>query len=158
MALSRTHAAKIFLLGRSELKVKPVLEQIKSLGSVAFAQYVECDLSAHASVRNAAAVIGALTDKIDVLINNAGVVRLQCPHHRRMLLTVVKMCIRELSFSKDGNEMHLASNFLGHFLLSRLLLPKLQAASTSRVISVTSDAYKLNHFHPEDPNYKVLCF
>jgi NAD(P)-dependent dehydrogenase (short-subunit alcohol dehydrogenase family) len=83
----------------------------------------ECDLSSLDSVRRAAQQIASSVDQLDGLINNAGVI---C--NRRQL-------------SADGFELMLATNHLGHFLLTNLLLPQLLAAPGARVINVSSGAH-----------------
>ncbi|HTY94860.1 MAG TPA: SDR family NAD(P)-dependent oxidoreductase [Steroidobacteraceae bacterium] len=82
---------------------------------------VHCDLADLASVRTAArAVLGAYP-RIDRLINNAGIVSTR----RR--------------FSVDGHELTFATNHLGPFLLTRLLLPALGPAA--RIITVSSKVH-----------------
>jgi len=78
------------------------------------------DLASLASVRKAAARILADHPRIDVLVNNAGV-----------------MGIRERR-TEDGFELQLAVNHLGHFALTAQLLPALLQSSDARVVSVTS--------------------
>lgn len=88
---------------------------------------VAMDLGSLSSVRRAAAAIGDAVSRIDVLINNAGV--MFTPHRT----------------TADGFEFQFGINHLGHFLLTNLLLPNLVAAGPdARVVSVTSDAHK--HF------------
>lgn len=61
---------------------------------------------------------------IHILINNAG------------------MAVNSYEETEDGNEMTLQVNYLGHFLLTLLLLPKMQSSSSScRIINVTSVTY-----------------
>jgi NAD(P)-dependent dehydrogenase (short-subunit alcohol dehydrogenase family) len=83
-----------------------------------------CDLSVLSSVRNVAEILKSKYQKIDVLINNAGVYR------RRRVTTV------------DGFEEMLAANHLGPFLLTNLLLESLQAAvqanGSPRVLNITA--------------------
>jgi len=95
---------------------------------------VECDLSSYALVRKAAATILRDHSHLDCLINNAGVM------------------LRELSHTPiDGHESMLQANYLGHFLLTALLLPALTASSGSsssatnnaRIVNVTSSTYTL---------------
>lgn len=81
-----------------------------------------CDLASLESVRDCAAGILADHAKVDLLINNAGV-----------------MGIPEQA-TADGFEMQLGVNHLGHFVLTRRLLPALLDAGSARVVSVTSFA------------------
>jgi retinol dehydrogenase 12 len=74
----------------------------------------------------------ASTDRLDVLINNAGIMA------------------RPPGLTTDGYEIQFGTNHVGHYLLTRLLLPLLKKTATAaqdadvRIISLTSDA----HFHP----------
>lgn len=83
-----------------------------------------CDLSILSSVRNLAEILKSRYEKIDVLINNAGVYR------RKRVVTV------------DGYEEMFAANHLGPFLLTNLLLEPLQAAvqanGSARVLNITA--------------------
>jgi NAD(P)-dependent dehydrogenase (short-subunit alcohol dehydrogenase family) len=81
------------------------------------------DISDLAQVRRFAAEFSKQHDKLDTLINNAGVMRLP-----------------ERELSNDGFEMQLATNHLGHFALTGLLLPLLQRSSCPRVVVVSSVA------------------
>src|SRR3546814_6973127 len=74
---------------------------------------IRADLSLLADAARAAGDIAARTDRIDVLINNAGGVGSQ------MLMTA------------EGNEATFASNHLGPFVLTNLLLPRLRQAATT---------------------------
>jgi NAD(P)-dependent dehydrogenase (short-subunit alcohol dehydrogenase family) len=78
------------------------------------------DLASQRSVREAAAQILAGQPRIDLLVNNAGVMGI--PERR----------------TEDGFELQLAVNHLGHFTLTALLLPALLAGDGARVVSVTS--------------------
>ena len=93
----------------------------------------ELDLASLASVRAFAAKLAADHPAIDVLINNAGVVLLG---PRRV--------------STDGFELQLATNMLGHFALTGLLLANLAAARESRVISLSSITHKNAHLDFDD--------
>jgi NAD(P)-dependent dehydrogenase (short-subunit alcohol dehydrogenase family) len=90
------------------------------------------DLSAMAQVRALAERLAAL-DRIDVLVNNAGLVAGQ----RRV--------------TADGYEEVFAVNHLAPFLLTTLLLPKLTASAPARVITVTSDAHTSAHLDLDNP-------
>lgn len=84
----------------------------------------ELDLASMASIRKFAADIQESEKHVDVLINNAGIMR--CPKQ----------------LTQDGFEMQLGVNHFGHFLLTNLLLDKLKESAPSRVINVTSVSHK----------------
>jgi NAD(P)-dependent dehydrogenase (short-subunit alcohol dehydrogenase family) len=90
-------------------------------------EVVELDVSDLASVRRFAATV---TDAgpVDVLVNNAGIMAVP------------------FSLSPDGVELHLATNHLGHFALSNLLLPSL----TDRVVVVGSVAHRRGELDLDD--------
>lgn len=88
-------------------------------------ELVALDLASLAAVRAAAATIAGAHPVIDVLINNAGLV----PFKRQMTV--------------DGFEMQFGVNHLGHFLLTKLLMPQLLAAVHPRVITVASMMHHL---------------
>jgi NAD(P)-dependent dehydrogenase (short-subunit alcohol dehydrogenase family) len=81
---------------------------------------IACDLGSFASIRAAAAEVSARWPRVDLLVNNAGV-----QHVHRTL-------------SVDGIEATLAVNHLAPFLLTRLLLARLEAAPSARVVTVSS--------------------
>ena len=88
------------------------------------AEFIYCDLSSIAAVKALAAELNRRLDKLDVLINNAGITD---PVRR---------------VSPDGYEMHLATCHLAHFVLSNALLGLLRAAGDGRIICISSDAHK----------------
>jgi NAD(P)-dependent dehydrogenase (short-subunit alcohol dehydrogenase family) len=101
---------------------------------------VEMDNASFTSVRAAAATILAKSNnQVNILINNAGV-----------------MGVQDLELTKDGHEVHFATNHLAHFLLFQLLKPALLASSTadfhSRVVMVASSAQRSTTLHESD-NY-----
>ena len=93
-------------------------------GGSGSAEYRYCDLSSLAEVRNLAAGVLADHDRLDVLINNAGITD---PVRR---------------VSPDGFEMHVATCHLAHFLLTHLLLDLLKASAPARIILISSEAHK----------------
>ena len=89
-------------------------------------QSVECrqlDLSSLASVRQFATGILDGHMSVDILINNAGVMR--CPYWK----------------TEDGFEMQFGVNHLGHFLLTNLLLDRIKESPGARIVNVSSKAY-----------------
>lgn len=85
----------------------------------------QLDLSSLASVREAAEALGAAHPRIDLLINNAGV-----------MYTPKQTTV-------DGFELQFGSNHLGHFALTGLLLPKMIRVKGSRVVTVSSMAHRI---------------
>ena len=84
---------------------------------------VHLDLADLASVREAAAVVGH-EPKLDVLVNNAGVMW------------------NPRTITKDGFESQFGINHLGHFALTGLLLPKLLETADSRIVNISSNGHK----------------
>lgn len=97
---------------------------------------VQLDLTSLGSVRAAAATIADGTSAVHVLMNNAGV--MFTPFGR----------------TADGFEMQFGTNHLGHFELSRLLMPQLAAADGARIVNVSSDGHRLSDVDLDDPNWE----
>jgi NAD(P)-dependent dehydrogenase (short-subunit alcohol dehydrogenase family) len=114
--------ASLILLCRNKEGGETVSQEIGERYSLT-PEVVVADLSSQASIRRAAADIQGRYPRLHVLINNAGVIP------RRREVTV------------DGLEMQLAVNHLAYFLLTNLLLPRLQAGAPSRIINVSSGAH-----------------
>ena len=93
---------------------------------------VLCDLGELASVRVAAAELLQKLDRIDVLVNNAGVT------------------LRHPTTTSEGHEAMWATNHLGPFLLTQLLLPRLQASAPARIVNVASDAHRWGRIRFDD--------
>ncbi|KAK0105969.1 hypothetical protein ONS95_004478 [Cadophora gregata] len=134
--LAAAHPATIILLGRNEAKVSPVVEKIQQISPSTKAQFIKIDLASTASVCAAAAEVGKSVAKIDVLINNAGIMG------------------TKFSLTPDGVESQFGANHIGHFLLTNLLMPKLEAAGTgSRVVNVSSLLYQFGPMRFDDYNF-----
>ncbi len=93
---------------------------------------LDLDLADLASVRQAAARVTDSYGRLDLLINNAGVM---APPR---------------TLSRDGFELQFATNHLGHFVLTLLLLPLLRQAPAARVVHVTSGAQYFGRIGFED--------
>lgn len=93
---------------------------------------MELDLSSMASVRKFASDFISLNLPLNILINNAGV------------------GVDKFMLSTDGIEMHFATNHIGHFLLTHLLLEKMEDTSRrsgteGRIIILASEGYKMSY-------------
>ena len=121
------HGATVVLACRDAARGEAAAARIRTGSSIAGPVDVrlqQLDLGSLRSVREAADRIGADHPRIDLLINNAGV--MWAPYGR----------------TEDGFERHLGVNHLGHFALTGLLLPHLAAAPGSRVVALSSPAHR----------------
>ncbi len=128
--------ATLFLTARNLVKAKAALEGILEPGRV---ELIEMNLESFESVRAATKAILAKTNKINILINNAGI-----------------MSTPELELTTDGHESQFAVNHLAHFLFFQLLKPALLAAASpdfsSRVVIVSSSTHRVHGLNESD-NY-----
>lgn len=111
----------------------------KDIRSVTLNHHVNArhlDLASLKSIREFAAKITEEEQQVHVLVNNAAVMR--CPHWT----------------TEDGFEMQLGVNYLGHFLLTNLLLDKLKASAPSRIINLSSLAHVAGHIDFDDLNWE----
>ena len=129
---------QIFLLARSEPRVAPVLEAITQSNMKVQARFVSIDMMELSSVRRAAARVLALAPQIHILMNFASI--------------FVKP---EYIQSAQGVEQHFATNHLGHFLLTNLLVPSLLTAGPgARVVQLSSNSYAIRPFLIENYNFQ----
>ena len=127
--------AHVILACRRDQAAEAAMQDIRREVPDASLEFVRVDLSSQASVRDCARAINERHRSLDVLINNAGIANLR----------------REESV--DGIEMTFATNHLGPFLLTHLLLPLLRKAH-GRIVNVASDAHKAGRIHWDDPELK----
>ncbi len=107
---------------RDAARGEAVAQEIARAGGAA--ETLPIDLASFASVREAARQYLGAREALDVLVNNAG----------------TAVARRELT--EDGHERTWQTNFLGAYLLTRLLLPALRRTPRSRVVNVGSDAHR----------------
>ncbi|UTR06376.1 oxidoreductase [Alkalihalobacillus sp. LMS6] len=110
---------KVIIASRNQKKGQAVVQQLQPYGDVSF-YYV--DLADLSSIRAFAESIQQHVQSLDLLINNAGVM---IPPYQK---------------TADGFEMQFGINHLGHFALTGLLLPLLNASAKARIVTVTSIA------------------
>jgi len=114
--------AELVLLCRDRERGEAVVREIRAAGGRA--DLLLADLAVQAEVRRAAAEFLASGRPVHVLVNNAGVVNLQ----RRV--------------TPDGLEATFAVNHLAYFLLTTVLLERLQASAPARIVNVASEAHR----------------
>ncbi|PCE27471.1 hypothetical protein BWP39_02930 [Paraburkholderia acidicola] len=115
-----THGAHVIMACRDNTKAIQAANAIRSSVPDARISQVPLDLSSLASVRACAKRVINDQSRLDLLINNAGVMFL--PYER----------------TDDGFDIHMASNHLGHFLLTGLLLERLERTDGARVVTTSS--------------------
>ncbi|HSQ64978.1 MAG TPA: SDR family oxidoreductase [Polyangiaceae bacterium] len=122
--------ARVILACRSREKTQPVVDAIAAAGGDA--ELAELDLADLESVRSCADAILAKNEPLHVLVNNAG-------HASR-------------GQTKQGFELIFGTNHLGHFLLTKLLLPRLRASAPARIVNVAST----NHYGAKGIDFEAL--
>ena len=126
--------AHVVLACRTRSKADDAVRRIEATKPSGSVSVVDCDLSDFESVRSAASAIAAAHDRVDLLINNAGVMAL--PNMR----------------TAQGHEMQFGTNHLGHFLLTGLLIDRVISAPNSRVVTVASQAHRMGKIKLDDLN------
>ena len=117
--------AHVVLAVRNLDKGKEAAERITAGNPKGDAALQELDLSSLDSVRTAATRLRDAYPRIDLLINNAGVM------------------FTPRALTKDGFELQFGTNHLGHFALTGLLLDRLLPVDGSRVVTISSNAHKM---------------
>ena len=115
----------VLLHGRDQARLDATADAIRDEHRVARPATFRADLAELAQVRDLAAAVRSATDRLDVLVSNAGVGGGEPDGRDR----------RE---SKDGYELRFAVNYLAGFLLTHELLPLLRASAPARVVNVAS--------------------
>ncbi|KAI0011814.1 putative short-chain dehydrogenase [Xylariaceae sp. FL0662B] len=128
-AFASQHPAHLILAGRTPSKIQESIDALKAQFPTVDYRALILDLSTQRTVRAAAAQLLSWSDvpTIDIIVNSAGIMNLP-----------------ERTINEDGIEMHFATNHLGHFLFTCLIMPKLLKAAegnpkgATRIINVTS--------------------
>lgn len=125
--LAKHDPANIFMGARSETRAREAIDDIKKIVPNAKVQFLQLDLSSFDSVRNAANQVLASSERLDVLMNNAGIMATPA------------------AVTKEGYEIQFGTNHMGHALLTKLLLPLLEKTAARpdgdvRIINLSSNA------------------
>ena len=141
-AIAAQNPALIILTYRSKSKSDDVISTLRAKYPLVQYRPLKLDLGSQMSVRGAAKEVNQWPENIDVLINNAG---------------VMSVPGRQL---RDGVDIHFATNYLGHFLFTNLILNKLLlSAQTSgpgltRVINLSGGWHSLSPVRFDDLNFE----
>ena len=127
--------ARVIMAVRNTSKGEQIAQEIISKQPNAQIQVMELDLNSIESVKSFATEFSKSFDKLDILINNAGV--MACP----------------FSKTKDGMEIQMGVNHMGHFALTGLLRPMLKKSEAGRIVATSSIAHKQGDINFEDINW-----
>lgn len=124
------HNAHVYLAARTPSKAESAIAEIKKEVPDANITFLELDLASLTSVKKAADTFNASSDRLDILLNNAGVMALSA------------------QTTKDGYEIQFGTNHVGHALFTKLLMPTLQRTaeekgSDVRIVNVSSTGHNL---------------
>jgi len=136
---ARAMAAKgahVILAARDQAKLDQAAATIREQTGSDQVETICLDLASLDSVRAGAKEATERFEKIDLLINNAGV--MACPQ----------------SATADGFEMQFGTNHLGHFALTKGLLPLVQKGSGKRIVNLSSRGHHFDQVHMDDPNFE----
>lgn len=131
--------AHVVLACRNQAKAVAAQRSIEA-GGRASLEILALDLSSLARVRDAAAAFRARHARLDLLINNAGVMWLP------------------RTLTADGHEMQFGTNHLGHFALTGHLLDLLLATPRSRIVTVSSLAHAAGRIHFDDLSFAGTAY
>ena len=129
--------AEVILACRSRARAEPALADICDTFPQARVRFELVDLADLTSVSSFAQRFAEQSERLDLLINNAGVM------------------VPPRSFTAQGYEMQFGVNHLGHFALTGLLLDRLLATTGARVVNVASLAHRIGRMNFEDLDFEA---
>ena len=132
--------AHVAMAARDAVKNAEAVERIRSSVPGADLSVHQLDLADLSSVARFAGQAGSTFDRVDALINNAGV-----------------MCCGE-GRTADGFETQFGTNHLGHFALTLRLMPLLRRAESPRVVTLSSGGHRIADVDLADPNFEAAPY
>ncbi|PVH96977.1 NAD(P)-binding protein [Periconia macrospinosa] len=142
LAIASQDPALLILASRTASKLDAVKKSIKEGYPSVHVENVILDFASQDAIKKAASEIAKLTNRIDIIINNAAVMS------------------EKLIHTAEGIEMQFGAGHVGHFLLTNLLLPQLLEAAKSstpgatRVVNVSSVGHRLSGIRFHDYNFE----
>jgi len=115
---------RVLITSRNPQRGAEALAEIKRLSEHDEVECLPLDLSSFASIRECAQQVLSSVDRLDLLVNNAG------------------LMLSDRQLTQEGFEMTFGVNHLGHFLLTSLLLDRIVASAPARIVNLSSDAHK----------------
>ncbi|NNC72637.1 MAG: SDR family NAD(P)-dependent oxidoreductase [Sphingomonadaceae bacterium] len=128
--------AHVIIAARDLGKAEAAAKEIREGSGSDKVDVIACDLASLDSVRECAEAANAKYEKIDLLINNAGV--MACPQGE----------------TADGFEMQFGTNHVGHFLLTNLLMPLVEKGDNPRIVNLSSRGHHFDTVHFDDVNFE----
>ncbi len=126
------HGAHVILACRDDEKARRARDKMESELERSSLELLHLDLADLVSVRRAAAAVLADHARLDLLVNNAGV--MGTPYRQ----------------TADGFELQMATNHLGHFALTGLLLDRIVTTARSRIVTVSSHLHRMGRLRQDD--------
>lgn len=136
---ARAMAAKgahVVISGRDQAKLDDAKAAIEAEVGGANIETILGDLGSLESIRACGAEANQRFEKIDLLINNAGV--MACPQAQ----------------TSDGFEMQFGTNHLGHFALTKHLMPLVESGADKRIVNLSSRGHHMAPVNLDDPNFE----
>ena len=137
--VAAANPALLILAGRNPAKVQQTADALARSHASVKTRILQLDLGSLAAVRKAAAEVNSWGDvpAIDVVVNNAAIMAV------------------DFALSPDGFESHFATNHLGHFLFTNLIMGKILAANEPRVVNVSSNGHRMSAVRFYDLDFHV---
>ncbi len=135
LALAK-QGATVIMACRNKAKAKAALAQIKQAVPKAKVEVMDLNLASQQSIRAFATAFTAKYDRLDLLLNNAGI--MMVPY----------------GTTEDGFELQLGTNHLGHFALTGLLMDVIKASEGARVVTMSSGAHTMARVNFDNLQYE----
>ncbi|KAI9164119.1 Adenylate-forming reductase [Paramyrothecium foliicola] len=137
-SIAKGSPSLLILASRNVAKTQKAADAITAANPDVAVRVLQLDLSSLAAVREAAGVVNGWDDvpQIDILVNNGGIMA------------------TDFALSTDGFESQFATNHLGHFLFTNLIIEKILKSASPRIVSVSSDGHRLNPIRWADYNFR----